>query len=79
MSSRADDAEGGDHMFAASLDHTVWFHRNLAADEWHLHDFSCLHFVGGRGLALGYVFAADGGHVATVAQEVLMRDTRDRV
>jgi acyl-CoA thioesterase-2 len=72
------DSDGGDHLFAASLDHTVWFHRDIAADRWHLHDFSCLHFVGGRGLALGYVFAADGAHVATVAQEVLMRDTRDR-
>jgi len=72
------DADGG-HMFAASLDHTVWFHRDLAADRWHLHDFSCLHFVGGRGLALGHIFSPDGVHVATVAQEVLMRDTRDRV
>ena len=73
------DGGGGDHMFAASLDHTVWFHRDLAADQWHLHDFSCLHFVGGRGLALGHIFSPHGVHVATVAQEVLMRDTRDRV
>jgi acyl-CoA thioesterase-2 len=71
-----DDADGT--MFAASLDHTVWFHRRVAADAWHLHDFSCLHFVGGRGLALGHIFSPDGVHVATVAQEVLMRDTRDR-
>ncbi len=83
MSQQVDEAEvadggGGDHLFAASLDHTVWFHRNLAADQWHLHDFSCLHFVGGRGLALGHIFSAEGVHVATVAQEVLMRDTRDR-
>jgi acyl-CoA thioesterase-2 len=85
MSQRVDDPEAGDggggddHLFAASLDHTVWFHRDLAADQWHLHDFSCLHFVGGRGLALGHIFSPEGVHVATVAQEVLMRDTRDRV
>jgi acyl-CoA thioesterase-2 len=74
------EGEGGngDNMFAASLDHTVWFHRPVVADQWHLHDFSCLHFVGGRGLALGHVFSPDGVHVATVAQEVLMRDTRNR-
>jgi acyl-CoA thioesterase-2 len=72
------DATSEDHLFAASLDHTMWFHRPIAADQWHLHDFSCIHFVGGRGLALGHVFSADGTHVATVAQEVLMRDTRDR-
>lgn len=62
--------------FAASLDHTIWFHRPFDAAEWHLHDFSCLHFVGGRGLALGYVFGQSGDHVATVTQEVLMRDLR---
>lgn len=65
-------------LFTASLDHTIWFHRPLRADEWHLHDFSCHTFVGGRGLALGHVFSADGVHVATVAQEVLVRDSRLR-
>ena len=64
--------------FSASLDHTIWFHRPLRADRWHLYDFSCHHFIGGRGLAIGHVFAEDGAHVATVAQEVLVRDTRDR-
>ena len=65
-------------LFTASLDHTIWFHRPLAADRWHLHDFTCHTFVGGRGLSLGQIFALDGTHVATVAQEVLLRDTRDR-
>ncbi len=64
--------------FTASLDHTIWFHRPLRADEWHLYDFTCHGFVGARGLAVGHVFAADGTHVATVAQEVLMRDARQR-
>jgi acyl-CoA thioesterase-2 len=73
-----DAAELGDDVFAASLDHTIWFHRPLEADRWHLHDVSCVHLVGGRGLAIGYVFASDGTHVATVAQEVLVRDARDR-
>jgi acyl-CoA thioesterase-2 len=39
---------------------------------------TCHHYVGGRGLAIGHVFAADGAHVATIAQEVLLRDGRDR-
>ncbi|MGZ4792195.1 MAG: acyl-CoA thioesterase [Ilumatobacteraceae bacterium] len=64
--------------FTASLDHTMWFHRPVRADAWHLHDFSCHSFVGGRGLAIGHLFAADGVHVATVAQEVLMRGHRPR-
>ena len=49
-----------------------------SADEWHLHDFSCHSYGGGRGLAIGHVFAADGAHVATVAQEVLLRGRRSR-
>ena len=71
-------ADWDDNRFAASLDHTVWFHRPVAADDWHLYDFTCLHLINGRGLALGHVFAPDGLHVATVAQEVLVRDGRDR-
>jgi acyl-CoA thioesterase-2 len=67
------DADG---RFTASLDHTMWFHREARADDWHLHDFSCHSFVGGRGLTIGHIFAADGTHVATVAQEVLMRGHR---
>jgi acyl-CoA thioesterase-2 len=69
-------AGGFDRRFAASLDHTMWFHRPVRADDWHLHDFTCHSFAGGRGLAIGQVFAADGLHVATVAQEVLMRGPR---
>ena len=65
-------------MFSASLDHTIWFHRPMRADEWHLHDFTCQTFVGGRGLSLGHVFTAEGTHVATIAQEVLLRDSRER-
>jgi acyl-CoA thioesterase-2 len=72
------DLEAREAMFGASLDHTIWFHAPLSADRWHLYDFSCVRFVGGRGLALGYVFASDGTHVATVAQEVLLRDSRNR-
>ncbi|MCB0955790.1 MAG: thioesterase family protein [Ilumatobacter sp.] len=59
--------------FTASLDHTIWYHRPMKADEWHLHDFSSHGYVGARGLAIGHIFSKDGTHVATVAQEVLMR------
>lgn len=65
--------EDGSGAFSASLDHTIWFHRPLPVDAWHLHDFTCHGFVGGRGLAVGHVFAADGRHCATIAQEVLLR------
>lgn len=66
------------NIFSASLDHTIWFHRLRSPAEWQLHDFTCHTFVGGRGLSIGHVFAVDGTHIATIAQEVLLRDQRER-
>ena len=39
-------------MQAASLDHTIWFHRPFRADEWWLYDQVSPSASGGRGLAL---------------------------
>jgi len=64
---------GEDSLFSASLDHAVWFHRVPRADGWHFYEASCHGFVSSRGISYGYVFDADGEHVATVAQEVLLR------
>lgn len=72
----ADPSLDGEQIFGVSLDHTIWFHRPMRADRWHLHDFSCHHVFQGRGLAFGHVFDEDGVHVATVAQEVLLRTRR---
>ncbi len=68
--------EGYDSMVAFSLDHAIWFHRPVRADEWLLHDFRCHGLISSRGLSVGHVFAADGAHVATVSQEVLLRPRR---
>jgi len=69
--------DGGEPRYSGiSLDHTIWFHRPFRSDEWQLHDFSCHHFTGGRGLAVGHVFTEEGEHVATVTQEVLLRPPR---
>lgn len=59
--------------FSASLDHTIWFHRPHLSNEWHFYEMSCTAFVGGRGLTSGHVYAADGTHIATIAQETLVR------
>jgi acyl-CoA thioesterase-2 len=69
-------SDGHGTTYTASLDHSIWFHRPLRADQWHLYDFGCHAFTGARGLTIGHVFSIDGTHVATVAQEVLMRDAR---
>jgi acyl-CoA thioesterase-2 len=63
-------------MQSASLDHSIWFHRPGRADEWQLQDYRAFGVSGGRGLSTGEVFDQSGVHLATVSQEVLMRERR---
>ena len=67
------DADWDDVYMAASLDHAVWFHRAVRADEWLLFDLAPHQIKGTRGLATGDVFSAQGELVATVAQQGLIR------
>jgi acyl-CoA thioesterase-2 len=67
------EVEATEERFVASLDHSVWFHASPLVDEWHLYDVTCLAYAGNRGLTLGHVYGADGVHVATFAQEALVR------
>jgi acyl-CoA thioesterase-2 len=62
----------------ASLDHAVWFHRPCRADEWHWFDTRSHGLSGARGLVTGDVLSHAGTHVATIAQEVLLRRVRPR-
>ena len=64
---------GSPGMQAASLDHSIWFHRPFRADLWWLYDQVSPSASGGRGLALARVFSQDGQLVASVAQEGLIR------
>lgn len=69
--------EADDGAFrTASLDHAIWFHRPVRGDAWHLYDLRCAGLRGARGTSLGRVFDVDGNHVASVAQEVLIRRAR---
>ena len=63
-------------FFSASLDHAIWFHRPVNAEAWQLQEFTCHGIMSSRGLSLGHVFDADGVHLATISQEVLLRDLR---
>jgi acyl-CoA thioesterase-2 len=60
-------------LMTASLDHAVWFHRPLRADEWLLYVQESPSAAGARGFARGTIFGRDGRLVASVAQEGLMR------
>jgi acyl-CoA thioesterase-2 len=66
---------GGEYV-GASLDHAVWFHAPVRADEWFLYETDSPAASGGRALCFGHVWAADGTHVATVAQQGLIRSLR---
>jgi acyl-CoA thioesterase II len=64
-----------DRYEGASLDHAVWFHAPVRADEWFLYETDSPAAAGGRALNFGQIWSADGTHVASVAQEGLIRDT----
>jgi acyl-CoA thioesterase-2 len=68
-------AWGGEWM-GVSIDHAVWFHRPVRADDWLLLDFTGHGLIRTRGLATGLVFDREGTHVATIAQEGLLRTRR---
>jgi acyl-CoA thioesterase II len=57
----------------ASLDHAMWFHRPARADDWILYSQTSPTAQGGRGLAFGRMFAADGRLIASAAQEGMLR------
>ena len=63
-------------FMGASLDHSMWFHRPIKADDWHLYQWDCHGLNSSRGMTVGNLFAPDGTHVATIAQEVLLRQRR---
>jgi acyl-CoA thioesterase-2 len=65
---------GGWPDFAgASLDHAIWFHQSVRADDWLLYETDSPAASAGRALCFGKLWSADGRHVATVAQEGLIR------
>jgi len=66
-------AWGDRRIRAASLDHSMWFHRPFRADEWLLYTQASPSAQDGRALGMGHVFREDGVLVATVAQEGMLR------
>jgi len=68
--------DGPHNFWTASLDHAIWFHRPVRADEWQLQDFTCHGLISSRGVSIGHVFDTGGVHLATISQEVLLRELR---
>ncbi|NOX51525.1 MAG: acyl-CoA thioesterase II [Gammaproteobacteria bacterium] len=64
-------------VIAASLDHSLWFHRPFRADEWLLFAKESPSASGARGFVRGHFFNQQGELVATAAQECLIRPIGD--
>jgi acyl-CoA thioesterase-2 len=63
-------------LMTASLDHALWFHRQLRVDDWLLYVQDSPAAWGARGFARGTLFTRKGELVASVAQEGLMRPAK---
>ncbi|MEX1993028.1 MAG: acyl-CoA thioesterase II [Steroidobacteraceae bacterium] len=57
----------------ASVDHVIWFHRDLKIDDWLLYATESPSASGARGFARGSIYTRAGVLVASVAQEGLIR------
>jgi acyl-CoA thioesterase II len=56
-----------------SLDHAIWFHRSVRADDWLYTDLEPISAAGARGLYQGWIHDRDGRLGATMVQETLLR------
>ncbi|QKT11845.1 acyl-CoA thioesterase II [Rhodococcus sp. W8901] len=64
---------GLDRIVAATVNHSIWFHRPFRFDQWALYATESPVAAGSRGLATGRFFASDGQLIATVVQEGVIR------
>jgi acyl-CoA thioesterase-2 len=64
---------GRGRVIMASLDHALWFHREVRIDRWLLYSMDSPNASGARGLARGQLFTEDGKLVASTMQEGLVR------
>lgn len=60
-------------LASASLDHAMWFHRPARVDDWLLYVQDSPSAQNGRGLSQGKIFDREGGLIASVAQEGMIR------
>ncbi|KHN29360.1 Beta-amylase 7 [Glycine soja] len=59
---------------AVSLDHSMWFHRPLRADDWILFVIFSPTANNARGYVTGQMFNQKGEHLVSVVQEGVMRE-----
>ncbi|MFT8358203.1 acyl-CoA thioesterase [Bifidobacterium aquikefiri] len=57
----------------ASIDHSMWWYRNVDINAWHLYVQDTPTAAHGRGLSFAKVYSQDGSLVAAIAQEAMIR------
>jgi acyl-CoA thioesterase-2 len=62
------------NMQAATIDHSMWFHRPFRMDDWILYDMDSTSASSGRGFVKGQFFNQQGELIASAAQEGVIRD-----
>ena len=61
------------NLRAATIDHSLWFHRPFRVDEWLLYEILSPWAGNGRGLSFGRIYDRNGNLIASTAQEGMMR------
>ncbi|WP_297598490.1 acyl-CoA thioesterase II [Mycobacterium sp.] len=64
---------GFDRIFAASANHSIWFHRQVNFNDWVLYSTSSPVAADSRGLGAGHFFDRSGQPLATVVQEGVLK------
>ncbi len=64
---------GWDRIFAVTVNHSVWFHRQVDFADWVLYSTSSPVAAASRGLGIGHFFNRAGKAVCTVAQEGIVK------
>ncbi len=64
---------GWDRIFAVTINHSIWFHRQVDFADWVLYSTASPVAAESRGLGMGHFFNRAGEVVATVAQEGIVK------
>jgi acyl-CoA thioesterase-2 len=64
---------GFDRIFAATVNHSVWFHRQVDFADWVLYSTTSPVAADSRGLGTGHFFDRTGLPLATVVQEGIVK------
>jgi acyl-CoA thioesterase II len=69
---------GWDRIFAVTINHSVWFHRQVDFSDWVLYSTGSPVAAESRGLGSGHFFNRAGQVVATVVQEGIVKHFPER-